>query len=198
VPITLNEDWNLISRTILPLVHQESLFPGSGTQNGVGDITQSFFFSPARPTEDGVIWGVGPAILIPTSSNDLIAGDKWGVGPTGVALKQEGPWTYGALANHIWSVAGDDDSPDISATYIQPFLSYTTKEAVTYSLNTESTYDWKEHDWSIPINGMISKVTRLGDQLVSIGGGLRYWVDSPTNGPDGFGFRFIVTLLYPR
>jgi hypothetical protein len=198
VPISLDEDWNLISRTILPVVHQEDLAPGSGTENGLGDITQSLFFSPARPTESGLIWGVGPAFLIPTASDDELGAEKWGIGPTGVALKQDGPWTIGALANHIWSVAGDDDRTDVSNTFLQPFVAYTTKEAWTYTLNTESNYDWKDEEWSVPINAQISKVTRIGDQLVSIGGGLRWWADSAPDGPEGLGARFFVTLLYPR
>jgi hypothetical protein len=198
VPITLNEDWNLISRTILPLVHQEHVAPGSGIQDGTGDTTQSLFFSPAKPTESGLVWGAGPVFLVPTASDDLLGGEKWGLGPTGVVLKQHGPWTYGALANHIWSVAGDDDRADISSTFLQPFVAYTTKEAWTYTLNTESTYDWEDEEWAVPINAVVSKVTRIGDQLVSVGGGLRWWADSAPDGPEGLGVRFIVTLLYPR
>jgi hypothetical protein len=198
VPISLDEDWNLISRTILPVVHQEDLAPGAGDESGISDITQSLFFSPAKPTESGLIWGAGPAFLIPTASDDELGAEKWGVGPTAVALKQEGRWTVGALGNHIWSVAGDDDRADISNTFLQPFVAYTTQEAWTYTLNTESNYDWKDEEWSVPINAMVSKVTRIGDQLVSIGGGLRWWADSAPDGPEGLGARFFVTLLYPR
>lgn len=198
VPFSLDEDWNLISRTILPVVHQEDLAPGAGDESGIGDVTQSLFFSPAKPTESGLIWGAGPAFLIPTASDDELGAEKWGVGPTGVVLKQEGPWTIGALANHIWSVAGDDDRTDVSNTFLQPFVAYTTKEAWTYTLNTESNYDWEDEEWSVPINAQISKVTRIGDQLVSIGGGLRWWADSAPDGPEGLGARFFVTLLYPR
>lgn len=198
VPFSLDDEWNLISRTILPVVYQDDVSAGSGTDKGIGDITQSLFFSPARPTESGMVWGLGPVFLIPTASDDALGSEKYGVGPTGVVLKQDGPWTYGALANHIWSVAGDDDRADISSTFLQPFLSYTTKEAWTYSLNTESTYDWKDTEWSVPINATVSKVTRIGDQLVSIGGGLRWWADSAPDGPEGLGARFFVTLLYPR
>jgi hypothetical protein len=197
IPITLNEDWNLISRTIVPLVSQDDVVPGS-SESGLGDITQSLFLSPAKPTESGLIWGAGPAFLIPTASDNELGAQKWGVGPTAVGLKQDGPWTMGALGNHIWSVAGDDDRTDVSATFLQPFLTYTTKEAWTYGLNTESTYDWKDTEWAIPINAFVSKVTRIGDQLVQIGGGVRYWADSPPDGPEGLGARLFVTLLYPR
>ena len=197
IPMSLNGDWNLISRTILPLYRQEDFAPGFGTHEGLGDITQSFFFSPKEPV-DGTILGAGPVVLIPLASQDTMGGGKWGLGPTGVALRQDGPWTMGLLANHIWSTGGSSEREDFSNTFMQPFLVYTTKEAVSYGINTESTYYWKDHDWAIPINGFVTKVTRIGGQLVSIGGGVRYWADSPSGGPEGFGVRLIFTLLYPK
>jgi hypothetical protein len=198
VPIELNPEWNLISRTILPVVWQDDIFPGAGSQSGTGDVVQSLFFSPKAPTKGGWIWGAGPVFLLPTGSDDLLTADKWGAGPTGVVLKQQGPWTYGALANHIWSFAGADDRADISSTFLQPFLSYTTPSAVSYTLQTESTYDWKNEQWSVPIGAIVSKVTRIGGQQVSISGGVRYWADSPASGPDGWGGRLVVTLLFPK
>ena len=198
IPVSINEDWNLISRTILPVISQKDIFPGAGSQSGLGDVVQSVFFSPVEPTDSGWIWGAGPVFLVPTATDDLLGADKWGVGPTGVALKQEGPWTYGALANHIWSVAGNDNRQDVDATFLQPFLSYTTPQAVTFALNTESTYNWESESWSIPINVTATKVTKFGNQMVSIGGGVRYWVESPDSGPEGFGVRLMLTLLYPK
>lgn len=198
VPITLNADWNVISRTILPVIWQNDIAGSSGHQFGLGDITQSFFFSPSKPTESGIIWGAGPAFLIPTGTNDLLGTDKWGAGPTIVILKQDGPWTYGALANHIWSFAGDNDRPDISNTFLQPFLSYTTHDAWTFSLNTESTYDWKAEEWSVPINVQISKLVKFGAQPVSLSAGARYWATAPENGPEGWGVRVGMTFLFPK
>jgi hypothetical protein len=149
VPIGLNEDWNLISRTILPLVDQEDLFPGAGSQRGLGDTVQSLFFSPVEASAGGWIWGVGPVLLLPTATDDLLGNDKWGAGPTGVALKQDGPWTYGFLANHIWSFAGNGKRSDVSTTFMQPFASYTTEDAWSFAVQTETTYDWESSDsWS--------------------------------------------------
>ena len=88
IPFDLNDEWNLISRTILPVVRQSDIFPGAGTQTGVGDVVQSIFFSPKAPTASGWIWGAGPVLLLPTGSNDLLSTDKWGAGPTAVVLKQ--------------------------------------------------------------------------------------------------------------
>ncbi len=198
VPFSLNDDWNLISRTILPLVSQSDIAPGSGSQSGTGDIVQSLFFSPVAPTESGWIWGAGPAFLIPTGSDDLLTADKWAAGPTVVALKQQGSWTYGALANHLWSFAGESSRDDISSTFLQPFLSYTTPTAVSYTLQTESTYNWKSEQWQVPIALIAGKVTRLGSQTVQLSAGLRYYAKSATSGPEGFGVRLTFVLLLPK
>jgi hypothetical protein len=198
VPISISQDWNLISRTIAPLIDQQDIAGPSGSQSGVGDIVQSLFFSPKAPTAGGLIWGVGPVLLLPTATDDLLGGEKWGLGPTGVVLTQRGPWTYGALANHIWSVAGNSDRADISATFLQPFLTYTTKTATTFGLNTESTYDWKSNRWTVPINVSVGQVLKLGDQLVQVGVGARYWAQSPASGPEGWGYRLFLTFLFPK
>jgi hypothetical protein len=137
-------------------------------------------------------------LLLPTGTDDLLTADKWGAGPTGVALKQNGPWTYGALVNHIWSFAGDSDRADVNNSFLQPFVSYTTPKAVTFALNLESTYNWETSEWNVPANLMVSKVTRIGKQLVSFQGGLRYYFESTDGGPEGLGLRFAVVLLFPR
>ena len=197
VPFKFNNDWNLISRTILPIVDQHGVVPGT-SQSGIGDIVQSLFFVPAKPAAGGLTWGVGPVFLLPTGSESELSARKWGLGPTGIVLKQHGPWTYGVLANHIWSVAGSDSRPDVSSTFLQPFLSYTTPTAWTFGVNTESTYDWKAEQWSVPINATVSKLVKFGRQPVSIGGGVRYWADSPDGGPRDWGLRLSVTFLFPK
>jgi hypothetical protein len=197
LPIDLNPQWNLISRTILPVIWQDDVFPGAGSQSGIGDVLQSLFFSPKETAASGWIWGAGPVFLLPTGSSDLLSVKKWGAGPTGVALKQEGPWSYGLLANHLWSFAGSGKQ-DVNATYVQPFVSYTTPTAWSLALNTESTYDWERKQWAVPINAIVSKVTKLGDQTVSFGAGARYWADGPEGGPHGWGFRLVATLIFPR
>jgi len=198
IPLSLNEEWNLISRSILPVVDQQDIFPGAGSQSGLGDLVQSFFFSPVNPTSSGWIWGAGPVMLVPTGTDDLLSTQKWGVGPTAVALRQQGPLTYGILANHIWSVAGDNDRADVSNTFLQPFLSYTTPTAWTCALNTESIYNWEIEQWTVPINLVLSRVIKIGSQLMSVGGGVRYYAKSSDNAPEGWGGRFLVTLLFPK
>ena len=198
IPFHLNADWNLISRTILPIVNQDDIAPGAGHQFGLGDTLQSLFFSPKAPGPGGIIWGIGPALQFPTATDGLLGSGKYAAGPTAVILKQTGGWTYGILANHLWSYAGDSNRSNVSSTYLQPFMAYTTKDAWTFSLNTESTYNWITDKWSVPINGMISKLVRFGKLPVQFGGGLRYWAVSPDGvGPKDIGYRFVVTVLLP-
>ena len=133
IPISLSENWNVITRTIVPLVDQNDFPIAAMNESGLGDVVASQFFSPKAPTANGWIWGVGPVELVPSASDEVLGGDKWGLGPTSVALKQMGPWTVGLLANHIWSVAGDDDRGEINATFLQPFVSYITRTKTTFA-----------------------------------------------------------------
>ena len=198
IPITLSEDWHLISRTILPIVDQDKIPSAGFSETGLGDTVQSFFFSPKAPTANGWIWGAGPVLLLPTATDEILGAEKWGVGPTAVVLKQSGPWTVGALANHIESFGGESQRADISATFLQPFVSYITPKQTTIAFNTESTYDWENSQWSVPLNVTVNQLLRAGNQLFQVGGGIRYWVDGPDGGPEGWGFRLQFTLLYPK
>jgi len=238
VPVKLNNDWNLIIRTIVPYISQEDTlkaptpsFPGlpenilrgapfgirdelnararrafertvnkqpfDRHQDGLGDITQSFFFSPARPTPGGWIFGIGPVFGYPTATDDLLGSEKWSAGPTLLVLRQHGGWTYGVLSNHLWSFAGDDSRRSVNATFVQPFVSYTTKQKTTFGLNAEATYDWNESQWTVPLNLTVSQLLRIGKLPVSIGVGGRYYAEGPSGAPE-WGARFIVTLLFPE
>lgn len=198
IPVSINENWNMISRTIFPLIHQTNIIPGT-SQEGNGDTTQSLFFSPKEPTENGWIWGIGPAFLLPTASDaEYLGTEKWGVGPTGVVLKQKDGWTYGALVNHISSFAGDDNRENVSSTFMQPFLSYTTHTYTTLGINTESTYNWKDQadGWSVPVNLTAAQLFKVGKQPMQLQLGVRYWADSPDTGPEGWGLRLNYTLVF--
>jgi hypothetical protein len=198
VPNTGSGKWSLISRTIIPVIHQRDIYPGAGVQTGIGDVVQSIFLSPREPGPSGLIWGMGPVFLVPTGTGDLLSAEKWGIGPTAVVLKQAGPWTLGTLGNHIWSVAGDDDRASVSATFVQPFVSYTTPSGLTFTVNSETTYDWKGDEWNVPVNFGVSKVVKVGGQMMSIGANGRYYVESTQSGPEGWGLRAQLTLLFPK
>ena len=197
IPFNFNDEWNLISRTIVPIVSQTNIQPGT-SQSGIGDITQSLFFSPRTLGPSGAIWGVGPVFYLPTGTDSLLSARKWGGGPTGVVLIQSGHWTYGALVNHIWATGGNANRRNISSTYLQPFLAYTTKDAWTYAINTEASYDWKGKQWSVPINVSVGKLVFFGKQPVSLTAGLRYWAEGPDAGAHNLGFRFTATFLFPK
>ncbi len=194
IPFSIGKDFNLITRTIVPIISAESPVKDGDDRSGLGDIVQSFFFSPKAPTSGGWIWGVGPVILYP-SGTDKLSAHKWGAGPTAVLLKQDSGWTYGLLANHIWSLSGHGVN-DISATFLQPFVSYTTKTFTTIGLNTESTYDWENSQWTVPVNLSVSQLLKIGGRPIQFQVGGRYYADKPEGGPD-WGLRFGVTFLFP-
>lgn len=195
IPFSLNDDWNVISRTILPVIDQEGFAPGGVSDAfGLGDTVQSLFFSPKSSDP---IWGLGPVFLIPTATDDLLGSEQWGIGPTGVVLKQLGPWTAGALVNHIWSFAGEDSRDDVNATFLQPFVSYITDTKTTFAVNLESTYDWEREAWNVPVNFIVSQLVKIGDQPVQFFGGVRYYLDTPDGGPE-WGLRFGLTFLFPK
>ena len=198
IPFKLNVDWNLITRTILPVIYQDDILPGSGSDFGLGDLNLSLFFSPKEPASGGLLWGAGPVLLFPTATEKLLGAKKWGAGPAAVALTMRGPWTVGMLANHVWSYAGDSDRPDISNTFLQPFAAYTWPSAWTVSVQSESTYNWKTEKWSVPVNAAVSKLVRWGKLPVSLQAGVGYWVESPDAGPEGFRFRLQANFVLPK
>ena len=232
IPISLDDNWNLIVRTIIPYIHQEDVFKGGAptfdevldgipldlsaaqksqirdafdkavtqrlpghVQDGLGDSVQSFFFSPKAPV-GGWILAAGPVFLYPTATDDLLGSQKWGAGPTGLALQQNGGWTYGLLFNQIWSFAGEESRRSVNSTFLQPFVSYTTKTKTTFGLNAESTYDWNESQWNVPLNLSISQLLKLSKWPVQLSIGGKYYATGPTDGPK-WGLRFVVTLLFP-
>lgn len=139
---------------------------------------------------------------LPLQTNDdqnigpLDDGDTWGAGPSAVALKLVGPWTFGALVNHVTDIAGDNDH--LNTSFIQPFLVYTTASATSFALNMETTYDWDAKETAMPINMQINQVSKIGSQMIQYGGGLRYWAESADSGPEGFALRFNFVLLFPK
>lgn len=197
IPMSIGDDWNLIARVILPFVDQSEVVPGLGRDSGLGDTVASMFFSPAAPTSSGWIWGAGPVFLLPTGANDRLTADRWGMGPTFVALRQDGPWTVGALANHVVSVGGSSKA-DIESTLFQPFFTRAIGPGRTMTLQAEMLRDWERSDTSIPVTFSLAQVIPIGSQLVQFSGGPRYYASSFNNGPDGWGARFTVVLLFPR
>jgi hypothetical protein len=195
VPISIGEKWNLIGRVILPVISQNDVFGFSGAQTGLGDVVLSGFFSPKTPSSGGVIWGAGPAILAPTATDDFLGTGKLGVGPTAVVLKQFGQYTMGALTNHIWSVAGDEDRSDVNLTFFQPFLARNFKGGYALTLNTEFTQNWDAETSSGFLHLVGSKVFTFGKQTSQIFVGPR--IPYGNGNTAEWGIRAGVTLLFP-
>ena len=196
MPASLNDDWNLIFRPIIPFIYQRDVV-GTTRQEGLGDMELEPFFSPKELGPGGILWGVGPILLFPTAASDQLGSQKYGIGPNGVVLKQIGPWTMGILANHTWSYAGNDKRRDISATYLQPFFAHTSKKGFTVSFSSESTYDWEGRQWTVPLICGVSQVLPVFGRYMSVGVSGIYYPETPAGGAK-WGVRATVTLLFPK
>jgi len=196
IPFSLGPEWNLITRTIIPWIDAESPVEGGKRKSGLGDIQQSFFFTPKEPV-GGWIIGTGPIIQYPSATDDALGSEKWGAGPSVIVLQQKSGWTIGMLANHVWSFAGNDDRANVNVTFLQPFLAKTTKTYTTLSVNTESLYDWKNSQWTVPINVSIGQMIKIGNLPISLELAYRYYAEKPDGGPD-WGLRFFVKFLFPK
>jgi hypothetical protein len=195
VPIPIGPRWNVISRTILPIIYQGEIVSGAGSDFGLGDVTQSFFFSPK--SGEPAVWGVGPAFLLPTGTAIALGTEKWAIGPTLVVLKQAGPLTAGALANQLWSFAGDDSRADVNALYVQPFVAWTMKSATSFNASAELTHDWDADELTGPFNLGMSQVVPVGGLPMSFALFGKYWALHSETTPD-WGLRFVVTFMFPE
>jgi hypothetical protein len=196
IPFHLNKDWNLITRTIIPFVAQNDII-GTSSQSGLSDTTLETWFSPVAPTSNGWILGAGPAFMFPTGTDDLLTQNQWAAGPTAIALKQQGKFTYGALASQLWSYAGDGGRAPVNLTFIEPFFSYLPGGGWTYTIQTETSYDYTGSQWTVPINLEVSKMITFGETHTQWQLGARYYAEKPDNGPD-WGIRFAVTIIIPE
>jgi hypothetical protein len=195
IPFELNEDWNVITRIILPITSTHDVYPGD--PYGLGDTALSLFFTPRQPNEAGIVWAIGPAFSIPTATDPFLGTGNWGVGPTGLILIQRDELSVGLLATQTWGVASYHDRRHISVLALQPFVNYSLGSGQTLSANLETTYDWHSGQWTVPLNVGYSKVFQLGEQPMSFQIGFRKYLAAPPNGPD-WGVRSTLTFLFPE
>lgn len=196
LPISLNKDWNVITRIVAPYVTQYNVTGVGEKQSGLSDAVMSAFFSPKN--SEKLTWGVGPAFLLPIATNDLLATKKFGMGPTAVALRQANGWTLGALVNQLWSVAGNADRPDVSQMFLQPFLVYNWKSGAGLGANMELTQNWKASTTTVWLNPTLSAVTALGKQKTQFVVGPRFNLAAPEGGKADWGWRAVVIFLFPK
>ncbi len=195
IPMPLGDGLDLIVRTIVPFISQGRSAPDNLGGTGLGDTTQSFFLKPR--TGGGMTIGLGPVFAYPTGNSDF-GSHKWQAGPTALVLKQTpSGLTMGLLANHLWSIAGKDDRPNTSNTFLQPFFVKNFKDTTSLGINTETVYDWKHKQWTVPINLTLGRVAKIGKQPVQLAATGKYYAVSPTGGPE-WGARFTLTFLFPQ
>ena len=197
IPFSLGTNWNLITRTIMPVISQPGFAPGQDTQFGLGDMLLSAFLSPAKSGE--FIWGVGPIVQLPTHTDDRLGSTEWGLGPTAVALRMDGPWVYGALVNNVWSLGGSDQKK-YNNFLVQPFVNYNFGKTGTYLISAPiATANWRTGDWVVPVGGGAGQIFKiLGKQPVNVTLQAYYNVVNPDAiGPE-WSTRLQLQFLFPK
>jgi len=194
MPFGITRSTNVILRVIMPLASQ----PGAdgARVNGLGDVVATAFFSPANSGR--IIWGVGPVFLLPAATTPALGSEKFGIGPSVVALTQPGPWTVGFLFNHIWSTSGANDREDVNATFLQPFANYNLGGGLALGAVMEASANWEaDETWTAPLLFTVSKVALLGKRPVNFVVGAGPTMASPEAGPN-WRFRFMAVFMFPR
>ena len=199
IPITLDRDWNLITRWITPVISQPPLTVTGEREFGLGDINPSFFFSPKEPTH-GIIWGIGPTFVFPSGTDRTLTQGKYSIGPTLVALTIEGPWVLGVLVNNVWSVAGKNNRDSVNAMTLQPFVNYNFPGGWYLTSSPIITANWETGHgdrWTVPVGGGFGRVFKIGEQPVNMQLAAYYNVARPTGAAD-WQLRAQVQLLFPK
>lgn len=197
IPFSLNDDWNLITRTIAPFYAMENA-PAGFDSIGMGDINFTGFISPKD--DSGFMWGVGPILSFPTATDDIYGSGKWSAGPSFVGLYSGGPWVVGGLLSNQWSYAGDGDRDEVNAFLFQPFINYNFSTGFYATFAPIMTADWtadSSERWTIPLGGGVGKVFNIGGQPVNTSLQAYYNVERPEGGAE-WSARFQVQLLFPK
>ena len=198
IPVKLNEKWNLITRIIQPIVWQPYPSANTGGEYGLGDMNPTFFLSPGNPGK--VIWGAGPAFVIPTATNDILGQGKFSIGPSFVALAQPGHWTVGALVNNVFSVAGSSHRPYVNQMLLQYFINYNMKKGWYITVQPILTADWRASSgniWTVPFGGGVGRIMKLGFQPVNITGQF-YGNALYPSGASSWSMRLQIAFLFPK
>jgi hypothetical protein len=197
VPFSLTAKYSLITRYIVPVIAQYDISGMGAHEIGLSDALVSGWISNAV-VKNGFVWGVGAAFLVPTATDDFLGTKKFGIGPTVIVLQQKNGWTYGALMNQIWSVAGDAERADVNQMYLQPFLTYNWKSGAGLTVNSETTLNWEANTTNSYINILAGGLTKMGNQLVQLQVGPRIQVAAPEGSKSPFGVRAAVIFVFPK
>ena len=201
-PLGLNADWNLITRTIFPVISQPATAPGQDREFGLGDIQFSAFFSPKKPTSGGLIWGAGVIAQLDTASDDRLGQGAWGLGPTAVVLTGKGPWLFGGLVNNVWSVSEDSGRSEVNQFLLQPFINYNFPEIPGRYLSFAPiiTANWEAdsgNKWTVPLGLGLGQIFKIGKQPLNGMVAAYYNVEKPEYGAD-WQLRLQLQFLFPK
>ncbi len=195
VPLPLTRDWNLITRTIIPLVWQPSFVPGGSGSFGLSEINFTAFLSPAKP--GALIWGIGPAASFPTSTSANVGSQStWGLGPSAVALAMPNPWVIGVLMNNLWNIAGDSSNKML----IQYFINYNFKKGWYLTSSPIITANWNAasgQKWVVPFGAGFGKLFKLGKLPINGNVSAYYNAVKPDIGPE-WTLRVQAAILLPK
>ena len=197
LPLNLNEDWNVITRTIVPVVSNPSLTPGGDRETGLGDTTFTAFLSPAAPGD--WIWGVGPIFLLPTSTDDQLGADEWGAGASVVVLTMPGPWVIGSLISNVWGI-NEDPGNEVNLFTWQYFINYNFPSGWYLTSAPINTANWEApsgQKWTIPVGGGAGRVFRVGKLPINLQAQLYYNVEAPDFIGD-WSSRIQLQFMFPR
>jgi hypothetical protein len=207
---------NLINRLILPVIYAEGQDVTLGAEQaqllgfggeirlanasafGLGDATYQAFFSPAEPGK--VIWGVGPALVLPTATDNRFASDKWSAGLSAVVLAMPGRWVVGTLVQNVWSVAGDGDADDVNQFMLQPFANYNLDRGWYLNTSPVITANWEADSnerWTVPLGLGIGRLVQYGRQPIDYRLAAYSNIEGPSFGSD-WSLQFTVKLLFPK
>jgi hypothetical protein len=198
VPLHATDEWNVITRIIVPIVYQPNIHQPTDGISGLGDINPSLFLAPAHP--GALIWGVGPAFLLPTATQTQLGTGKWSIGPTAVVLVQPHPWTIGALANNVWSFAGESGRSSVNQFYGQYFVNYNLPEGWYLTSSPVITANWKATSgnvWTVPVGGGVGKVFRLASQSLN-GQVTAFWNAVTPDDGASWQMRLQLAFLFPE
>lgn len=198
IPFRVNSDWNLVTRTTVPLVSQPRLSSSDPAAFGLGDIVPMAVLSPSAPSN--VTWGLGATFSVPTATNNSLGANRWAAGPAAVVLTMPDPWVFGLLASHLRSFAGSSSGARIDRTAVQYFVIYNFSSGWFLSSTPIITADWaakSSNRWTIPVGAEIGKVFNLSGQAMSASVGLYRNVIRPTDSPD-WQVRLNVSFVFPR
>ena len=186
IPIHVTPDWNIITRTILPLVWSPSAQPALSVPFGLAPTTFSAFLTPTK-TVDGWLWGVGPIVQLPTITNKTLGSNVWGAGPAFVIVRTDHPWVYGGLINNVFSFGGTSGptGTKYSLLTLQWILNYNFGDGWFFGTSPIITSNWLTggERWTLPVGAQAGRLIKLGGKLpVNLLVGAYYNALRPTGG----------------